>query len=159
MNNVWKGKLDGKGQRHALLVSQWNAFLSKALEDGAYNALISLGVREDKIDSIHVPGCFELGALALKTAQSGKYDAVICLGCIIRGATAHFEHVASQTARLIAQASYDSGLPVLFGILSTDTIEQAIERSGTKAGNKGEEAAMSAVSMVNLYRSLQTFFV
>ena len=113
-----------------------------------------LGVRDEDITVVEVPGAFELGPVARRLATSGKVDAVIVLGCVIRGATAHFDYVAGQAARLTAQASYDSGIPVIFGVLTTDTIEQAIERAGTKAGNKGVDAAAAAVEMAALYRQL-----
>ncbi|MBX7056553.1 MAG: 6,7-dimethyl-8-ribityllumazine synthase [Leptospirales bacterium] len=124
------------------------------LKEGALAALADHGVADDDVHLAHVPGAFELGPAARKLAGSGRYHAVICLGCVIRGATAHFDHVAGQAARLVAQAAYDSGVPVIFGVLTTDTIEQAIERAGTKAGNKGYESAVAAIELVNLYKKL-----
>ncbi len=155
MANQWKGSLDGQWQRHAIIVSAWNDLITKSLLEGAQSALSSLSVKEENMDLVHVPGAYELGPCALLTANTKKYDAVTCLGCIIRGATPHFEYISGQSARLISQASYDSGIPIIFGVLTTNTIEQAIERAGTKAGNKGHEAAMTAVEMANLYRIIQ----
>ena len=159
MGQQWKGSLQGEGQRHALILSRWNHFITDGLMQGAREALLSLGVKEESIDTFHVPGAFELGPTALVVAQNASYDALTCLGCVIRGATAHFEYVAGQSARLISQAAYDSGIPVIFGVLTTDTIEQAMERASTKAtvktDNKGYEAAQSAVEMANLYRRLK----
>ncbi|MCB1325961.1 MAG: 6,7-dimethyl-8-ribityllumazine synthase [Spirochaetales bacterium] len=149
-----RGGKNGSGQRHAVLVSEWNDFITSALLKGALAALQDHGVDSESVDVIHVPGSYELGPAARRAAQTGRYDAITCLGCVIRGATAHFDHVAGQAARLIAQASYETGLPVIFGVLTTDTIEQAIERAGTKAGNKGYESAVAAIELVNVYRQL-----
>lgn len=154
MNEI-RGKKNGAGQRHAVLVSRWNDFITARLLDGARSALRDHGVDESDITIVHIPGSYELGPAARKVAATGRYDAVTCLGCVIRGATAHFDYVAGQAARLVAQASYDSGLPVIFGVLTTDTIEQAIERAGTKAGNKGYEAAAAAVELVSLYQQIK----
>ncbi len=155
MGRTYKGSLSGSGQRHALVVSSFNAFITEQLLQGAKESLETLGLSEDCLDVAHVPGAFELGPAALVAAKSGRYDAITCLGCVIRGATAHFDYVADQAARLVAQASYDSGLPIIFGVLTTDTIEQAIKRADTKAGNKGGKSIEAAVEMVNLYRQLQ----
>ena len=161
MGQQWKGSVQGEGQRHAIILSRWNHFITESLMQGAMEALLSLGVKEEAIDTVHVPGAFELGPTALITAQSTSYDAVTCLGCVIRGATAHFEYVAGQSARLISQAAYDSGVPIIFGVLTTNTIEQAMERAKdiskavVKTDNKGYEAAQSAVEMANLYRQLK----
>lgn len=149
-----RGGRNGQGQRHAVLVSDWNEFITSRLLEGALAALGDHGVAEDDIHVAHLPGAYELGPAAKRLASSGRYSAVVCLGCVIRGATAHFDHVATQSARLIAQAAYDTGVPVIFGVLTTDTIEQAIERAGTKAGNKGYESAVAAVELANLYRKL-----
>ena len=153
MNEIM-GDLDGKGQKHAIIVSRWNDFITSRLLEGARGALLQHGVSEADITVVHVCGSFEIGSAALKLASSGKHDAVICLGAVIRGATSHYDFVAGQAARLIAQAGYDSGRPVIFGVLTTDTIEQAIERCGTKAGNKGYDAAVAAVEMVSLFGKL-----
>ncbi len=154
-NKDSKTKLDGKGQRHAIIVSSWNEFITERLHKGVIESLEMHGVEQEKIDSFHVPGAFELGPSANEVAKLKRYDAITCVACVIRGATPHFEYVSSQAARLIAQCSFDHGIPVLFGVLTTDTVEQAIERAGTKAGNKGFEAGMSAIQMVNLYREIK----
>ena len=148
------GNGNGNGQRHGIIVARFNDFITSRLLEGAQSSLLRLGVRDEDITVLEVPGAFELGPVARKLAASGRVDAVIVLGCVIRGATAHFDYVAGQAARLTAQAAYDTGVPVIFGVLTTDTIEQAIERAGTKAGNKGADAAASAVEMVGLYREL-----
>lgn len=148
------GSSSGSGQRHGILVARFNDFITDRLLEGALGALNRMGVKEADITVVQVPGAFELGPAAKKLAGSGRVDAVIVLGCVIRGATAHFDYVAGQAARLTAQAAYDTGIPVIFGVLTTDTIEQAIERAGTKAGNKGVDAAQAAVEMVGLYREL-----
>ncbi len=145
-----QGKKDGIGQRHALVVSRWNQFITIRLRESALEALKEHGVIEDNIDIIHVNGAFELGPIALLAAKSRRYDAVTCLGAVIRGETAHFEHVASQAARLVAQAFYDSGIPVIFGVLTTDTVDQALERAAEREDNKGYEAALAAIEMVNV---------
>jgi len=148
------GDLNGADQRHAVLVSQWNDFITDKLLDGALSALRKHGVNEDNITVIRVAGSYEIGPAAKKIAASGKYDAVTCIGAVIRGATPHFDYVAGQAARLVAQAAYDTGIPVIFGVLTTDSIEQAIERAGTKAGNKGYECAVAAVETASLYKKL-----
>lgn len=152
--NVISGELNGSDHKVAVITTRWNEFITSRLLDGALGTLRSLGVSENSITVIHIPGAFEIGPAAKKAAASGKFDSVICLGCVIRGATGHYEHVAGQAARLIAQASYDTGIPVIFGVLTTETVDQAIDRAGAKAGNKGSEAASTAVEMVNLYRRL-----
>ena len=155
MGRDWSGSLDGRHQRHALIISKWNEFITKNLLAGAQEALASLSVPKENIDLIHVPGAFELGPCAHLAAKSGRYDAVTCLGCVIRGGTPHFEHISKQCARLISQAAYDSGIPVIFGVLTVDTTEQAVERAGAKSSNKGYEAGMAAVETANLYRDLK----
>ena len=147
--------LDGRGQRHAILVSRWNESITSRLLDGCISALVRMGVEQDAIQIFYVPGAFELGPASIQVAKSGlHYDAVICLGCVIRGETPHFDYVATEAARLIAQSSYDSGLPVIFGVLTVDHMEQAILRSPDEEGGKGRESAKSAVEMVNLYKEL-----
>lgn len=146
--------MNGAGQRHAVISTRWNSFITDRLLEGAIDALRRHGVADDAVDVIMVPGAFEIGPAAKKAALTGRYDAVTTIGAVIRGSTAHFDHVAGQAARLIAQASYDTGVPVIFGVLTTDTIEQAIERAGTKAGNKGFEAGAAAVEMAALYKSI-----
>jgi 6,7-dimethyl-8-ribityllumazine synthase len=150
-----EGGVSGAGQRHAVVVSKWNEFITFRLRDGAVAALQRHGVSAENITVVYVPGAFELGSTARELADTGRFDAVICIGCVIRGATDHYDYVAGQAARLVSQAAYDSGKPVIFGVLTTDTIEQAIERAGTKAGNKGYEAALTAIEMVDLYKKIR----
>ena len=147
-----QGRLNAEGFRFALVSSRWNDFLTARLVEGALDALARLGAQEDAVVHFKVPGSFEIPLTARKAASSGKYDAVICLGTIIRGQTPHFDYIASEAAKGIAQAGMETGVPVVFGIVTADTLEQAIDRAGVKAGNKGFEAAMSAVEMVNLFR-------
>ena len=144
--------MNAKGFRFALVSSRWNDFLTSRLVEGALDALERLGAAEKSVEHYRVPGSFEIPLLALKVAESEKFDAVICLGTVIRGETPHFEYVAGEVTKGIAQAAMESGVPVLYGIVTADTLEQAIDRAGVKAGNKGFEAAMAAVELVNLYR-------
>jgi 6,7-dimethyl-8-ribityllumazine synthase len=141
-------------QKYALVVSRFNEFFTSKLVGGAIDALKRHGAVDGQIDEAWVPGAFEIPMVASKLAASGRYSAVVCLGCVIRGHTPHFDYVAGQAARGIAQAALQSGVPVIFGVVTADTLEQAIERSGTKAGNKGFEAASAAIEMANLYRVL-----
>ena len=143
----------GQG-RFALVVARFNAFIVDHLQHAAVDTLIRHGVGTDQIDIIKTPGSFEIPLVAQKLAHSGRYDAIICLGAIIRGSTPHFDYVAAETAAGIARAAQQTGLPVIFGVLTTDTIEQAIERAGTKAGNKGTDAAMTAIEMVDLLKKI-----
>jgi 6,7-dimethyl-8-ribityllumazine synthase len=147
-----QGRLNAEGFRFAIISSRWNDFLTSKLVEGALDALERLGAAEDSIELFKVPGSFEIPMLAKRVAGSGKFDAVICCGTIIRGQTPHFEYIAAEVTKGIASAGMDSGVPVLYGIITADTLEQAIDRAGVKAGNKGFEAAMSAVELVNLYR-------
>ena len=147
-----QGALNGKGFRFAIVASRWNDFLTSRLVEGALDALERLGAQEKAVAVYRVPGAFEIPLAALKVAGSGKFDAVICLGTIIRGQTPHFEYIASEVARGITDAGMQTGVPVLFGIVTADTLEQAIDRAGVKLGNKGFEAATAAVELVNLYR-------
>ncbi len=142
--------LVGTGKRFGIVVARFNSFITQALLDGAVDALERHGVASDAITCAWVPGGFEIGLAAKRMAESGKFDAVICLGAVVRGATPHFDFVAAQAAKGVAQASLDSGKPVIFGVITTDTLEQAIERAGTKAGNKGADAALAAIEMANL---------
>ena len=142
----------GPQQKFALVVSRFNEFFTGKLVGGAIDALKRHGANDDQIHEVWVPGAFEIPVMAAKLAQSGRYSAVICLGCVIRGHTPHFEYVASQAARGIAQASMQTGVPVIFGVVTADTLEQAIERAGSKAGNRGADAALTAVEMVNLLK-------
>ena len=152
--NVIQGNVLGQGMKIALVASRFNEFIVSRLLSGAEDGLVRHGVAEEDIDAYWVPGAFELPLLAQKLAQSGRYDAVICLGAVIRGSTRHYELVCSETAKGIAQASMHSGVPVLFGVITTENIEQAIERAGTKAGNKGFDCALSAIEMVNLIKKI-----
>lgn len=152
---VHQGLLKADGFRFALIVSRWNDFITSKLVEGALDALERLGADEKSIEIFKVPGSFEIPLTALKAAQSGRFDAVVALGTVIRGQTSHFEHVAGEAAKGIAQASMQSGVPVLFGVVTAENLEQAIDRAGAKAGNKGFEAAMSAVELVNLYKGMQ----
>ncbi|NOQ52789.1 MAG: 6,7-dimethyl-8-ribityllumazine synthase [Desulfuromonadaceae bacterium] len=152
MPEIIEGKLDATGFRFGLIVSRFNSFICDRLLEGAVDTLTRHGAEELQLSVVRVPGAFEIPLLAKKMAESGKYDAVICLGAVIRGATPHFEYVSSEVSKGVASVSLDSGLPVAFGVLTTDSVEQAIERAGTKAGNKGAEAAMSAIEMVNLMK-------
>jgi 6,7-dimethyl-8-ribityllumazine synthase len=151
---IHEGQLNGAGFRFAIVASRWNDFISSRLVEGALDALERLGVAEKKVEIFKVPGSFEIPLLALKVAASGKFDAVICLGTIIRGQTPHFEYIANEVARGIAQAGISTGVPVVFGIVTADNLDQAIDRAGVKLGNKGFEAATSAVELVNLYKGV-----
>ncbi|MCT4783063.1 6,7-dimethyl-8-ribityllumazine synthase [Exiguobacterium himgiriensis] len=148
-----EGNLVGKGLKVGIVVGRFNDLITMRLLDGAKDALKRHGVEQDDVELAFVPGAFELPLVAKKMAMSKKYDAVITLGAVIRGATPHFDYVCSEAAKGVAQASYQSEVPVIFGVLTTETIEQAIERAGTKAGNKGWEAATAAIEMANLMRS------
>ena len=150
----YEGKLRGDGIRVALACSRFNELITERLLAGARDGLIRHGVDSDSITEVWVPGAFELPLAAKQLAASGEVDAVIALGAVIRGATGHYEHVAGQCAAGLQRAQLDTGVPVVFGVLTTDTIDQAIERAGTKAGNKGFEAAMTAIEMVDLLRQL-----
>ena len=153
--NVIQGNVIGQGMRVALVASRFNEFIVGKLLSGAEDGLVRHGVAEEAIDAYWVPGAFELPLLGQKLAQSGKYDAVICLGAVIRGATSHYDLVCSEAAKGIAQAGLKTGVPVLFGVITTENIEQAIERAGTKAGNKGYDCALSAIEMINLLEGIR----
>jgi 6,7-dimethyl-8-ribityllumazine synthase len=155
MGKIFSGNMVGTGLKIGLVASRWNDFMGSKLVEGAKDTLIRHGVAEADIDLAMVPGSFELPLAAKKMTQSGRYDAVVCLGVIIRGATAHNEYIAAEASKGIAQAALQSGIPVTFGVLTCDTLEQAIERAGSKAGNKGAEAALAAIEMVNLLRQLE----
>ena len=154
MSTTYQGMLLGKGLQFGVVISRFNEFISKKLLEGAQDALVRHDVAEANVDIAWVPGAFEIPLIAKKMAQSKKYDAVICLGAIIRGNTPHFEYIASEVAKGIALVNLETGVPVAFGVLTTDNIEQAIERAGTKEGNKGFEAAMNAIEMANLIKSI-----
>lgn len=154
MPDFIEGKLEAKGFRFGIIVSRFNSFISDRLLDGALDTLSRHGAEIGSLPVVKVPGAFEIPLMAKKMAASGRYDAIICLGAVIRGGTPHFEYVSSEVTKGIALVSLETGLPIAFGVLTTDSVEQAIERAGTKAGNKGVEAAMSAIEMVNLMGSV-----
>jgi 6,7-dimethyl-8-ribityllumazine synthase len=149
-----EGKLIAEGKRFGLVVGRFNDFITDRLVGGALDALVRSGASDDDIDVVRVPGAFEIPLLAKKLANKGGYDAIICLGAVIRGSTPHFDYVCAEASKGIAKVSMDAEIPVIFGIVTTDTIEQAIERAGTKAGNKGWSAAMAAIEMANLMESV-----
>jgi len=153
---VHRGRLNAEGFRFAIVASRWNDFLTSKLIDGAVDALESHGAAESDVEIFKVPGSFELPLTSLKLAESGRFDAVIAIGVVIRGETPHFEYVAGEAAKGIGQAGMQTGIPVMFGVVTADTLDQAINRSGVKAGNKGYEAAISAVEVVNLYREMSS---
>lgn len=153
--HTFEGKLVADGIKIGIVAARFNEFIVSKLVSGARDALLRHDVKEEDIDLAWVPGAFEIPLIAKKMADSGKYDAVICLGAVIRGATSHYDLVCSESAKGIAHASLESGVPVLFGIVTTDNIEQAIERAGTKAGNKGYDSALAAIEMVNLVKQVE----
>lgn len=152
--NEHSGSLVGTGKRFALLVARFNGTITEQLLQGARDCLLRHGVAEGDIDVYRVPGAWELPGLAARLAARGNHDALVALGCVIRGATPHFDHVAGEASRGLGAVAREHAVPVIFGVLTTDTIEQAVERSGTKSGNKGWDAALSALEMADLYRSL-----
>ncbi|MDM9811339.1 6,7-dimethyl-8-ribityllumazine synthase [Clostridioides difficile] len=151
---IYEGKLIGKDLKIGIINSRFNEFITSKLLSGAEDCLLRHDVSPENIEIVWVPGAFEIPLVAQKMAKSGKYDAIICLGCLIRGATSHYDYVCSEVSKGIAKVSLDSELPVIFGIVTTENIEQAIERAGTKAGNKGYDCAMNALEMANLFKSL-----
>ena len=152
---VYEGKLVSEGVKVGIVVARFNEFITSKLLGGAIDGLKRENVKEDDIDVAWVPGAFEIPLIAKKMAESKKYDAVICLGAVIRGATSHYDYVCAEVSKGVAQVSMNAVIPVMFGILTTDTIEQAVERAGTKAGNKGFECAQGAIEMVNLIREMK----
>jgi 6,7-dimethyl-8-ribityllumazine synthase len=154
MANVIEGNLKADGKKFAVVVARFNSFISERLLEGALDSLIRSGAADADIDVARVPGAYEIPLVAKKMAESQKYDAIICLGAVIRGATPHFDVVVNEVSKGSAQVGLETGVPVLFGVLTTETIEQAIERSGTKAGNKGAEVAIAAIEMANLLANL-----
>ena len=154
MGKNFEGQLLGKGLKFGLVVSRFNDFITTKLLEGAQDALVRHGVRQEDIDIARVPGAFEIPLIAQRLAQTKKYDAIVCLGAVIRGGTPHFEYIAAEVSKGIAKVGLDTGLPVTFGVLTTDTIEQAIERAGTKQGNKGFEAAVDAIEMASLLKGI-----
>jgi len=151
---VIEGNLIANGLKFAIVVSRFNDFISEHLLSGALDALTRHGAELSEIEVIKVPGCFEIPYAAKKVAQKKGHDAVICLGAVIRGATPHFEYISSEVAKGVATSALETGLPIIFGVITTDSIEQAIERAGSKSGNKGWTAALAAIEMANLYKSL-----
>lgn len=154
MPNVYEGKLIGTGLKFGIVVSRFNDFITNKLLEGALDILKRHDVADDDIDIAWVSGSFEIPLTAKKFAESKKYDAVICLGAVIRGSTPHFDYIANEAAKGVAQASMQTGVPAIFGVITTDTIEQAIERAGTKVGNKGADAALTAIEMANLCKQI-----
>ena len=151
---VFEGNFDGKGIKIAIVALRFNEFITKELIGGAEDTLLRHNVNTDDIYLYRVPGAFEIPSVCNKIAESGKYDAVITLGAVIRGSTPHFDYVAAEVSKGVASVSMKYNIPVIFGVLTTDTIEQAVERAGTKAGNKGSDAAMAALEMINLYKGI-----
>ena len=155
MPNVYEGHLLGEGLSFGIVVSRFNSFVTEKLLAGAQDALKRHGVDLDEIDVFWTPGAFEIPGIAKRLAESGRYDAVICLGAVIRGATPHFDYVAAESAKGIANISSNTNIPVIYGVITTDTIEQALERAGIKAGNNGAEAAVAGIETVNLYKAVE----
>jgi 6,7-dimethyl-8-ribityllumazine synthase len=153
-SKVIEGNMIAKGKKFGIVVSRFNEFISTKLLEGAVDTLVKHGVDEKEVSIVWVPGSFEIPMLAKKMANSGKYDGVICLGAIIRGETPHFDLIASEAAKGVAKVAMDSDVPCVFGVITTDNLEQALDRAGTKSGNKGRDAARTAIEMCNLYASL-----
>jgi 6,7-dimethyl-8-ribityllumazine synthase len=154
MGKVIQGELIGKGKKFGIVISRFNEFITSRLLGGAMDCFERHGVAPNNVDVAWVPGSFEIPLAALRMAQSKKYDAIICLGAVIRGQTPHFDYIASEVAKGVAQVGMSTGLPTIFGVITSDTIEQAIERAGAKVGNKGADAAASAIEMANLFAKL-----
>ena len=154
-HNEIRGEFSGAGLRFGIVVSRFNSFITERLYQGAMDALLRAGANPDLVDAIKVPGAWEVPLAAAEVARQHRYDAVICLSCVIRGETPHFDYVAGEAAKGIAHAAIETGVPVAFGVLTTNTLEQAIDRAGAKGGNKGFDAAMTAIEMANLLRTLR----
>lgn len=154
MVNIIEGNITAEGLRFAIVASRFNEFITAKLLDGALDMLRRHGAAEDAVDVVWVPGAFEIPLAAKKLAASGKYDAVICVGAVIRGATSHYDYVCNEVSKGVAQAGLSTGVPVIFGVVTTENIEQAVERAGTKAGNKGADGAMAAMEMANLLKKI-----
>jgi 6,7-dimethyl-8-ribityllumazine synthase len=154
MSTIVEGILNASGKRFGIVASRFNELITKKLLEGAIDCLIRHNAKQDNISIVWVPGAFEIPSVAKKIAKSGKYDAVICLGAVIRGNTPHFDYIAAEVSKGIASIGLDQNIPVIFGVLTTDSIDQAIERAGTKSGNKGWDAALSAIEMVDLFSKL-----
>jgi len=155
MGQTFEGSLNGGGLKIAIVATRWNDFIVERLVAGAKTCLARHGVSEQQIDIAMAPGAYEVAFTAKKLAQTGRYHGIVALGCVIKGATPHFDYVSGEAATGIAAAARDTGVPISFGVLTVNTIEQAIERAGTKAGNKGEEAALATIEMINLIRSIE----
>ena len=154
MANILEGTYQAEGMRMGIVAARFNEFITRKLLEGALDMLRRHGISEEKIDEVWVPGAFEIPLVAKKMADSHKYDAIICVGAVIRGATSHYNYVCSEVAKGVAQAGFSTGVPVIFSVLTTDSIEQAVERAGTKSGNKGANGAMAAMEMVSLLRQI-----
>ncbi len=154
MRKTIQGSMNATGKKIGIVASRFNEFITSKLVDGAVDTLVRHGVQEEQIEIVWVPGAFEIPAVTRKLAKRKKQDALICLGCVIRGDTPHFDYIAAEVSKGIASVGLESEMPVVFGVLTTDNIEQAIERAGTKAGNKGADAAMAAIELMDLYRQL-----
>jgi 6,7-dimethyl-8-ribityllumazine synthase len=154
MPQFHEAKLIAEGKKFALVVSRFNDFITAKLLSGALDALVRSGAADEDLEVVKVPGAFEIPLVAKKMAKTGRFDAVICLGAVIRGSTPHFDYVSAEVSKGVATAGMESGIPIIFGVITTDTIEQAIERAGTKAGNKGWSAAIDAVEMANLFEMI-----
>ncbi|MGL5380741.1 6,7-dimethyl-8-ribityllumazine synthase [Clostridium sp.] len=152
--NIYEGSLISEGSRYGIIVGRFNEFITGKLLSGAIDGLKRHGAKEEEIDIVWVPGAFEIPLISKKLAKSKKYDAIICLGTVIRGTTSHYDYVCQEVSKGVASVSLESDIPVIFGVLTTDTIEQAIERAGTKAGNKGYDAAVTAIEMANLIKKI-----
>ncbi|CAD2071335.1 6,7-dimethyl-8-ribityllumazine synthase [Jeotgalicoccus meleagridis] len=152
--NVIQGSMNGENLKIAIVTSEFNGFITEQLLKGAEHTLLKYGVTASNIDSLHVPGAFELPLAAKKLAETGRYDSVITLGCVIRGATSHYDYVCAEAAKGISNASITTGIPVIFGVITTENIEQAIDRAGVKVGNKGSEAAITAIEMANKLKNI-----
>lgn len=155
MTQAIEGSFNASGKRFAIVASRWNSIFSEQLVSGAIDTLVRHGAHKSAIIVVYVPGCYELGQAAMQVVKKTKVDAVICLGVLIRGSTPHFDFIASEASKGIATVGMETGVPAAFGVITCDTIEQAIERSGSKAGNKGAEAALAAIEMANLYAELE----
>jgi len=154
MSQHFEGVLLGKGLKFGLVVSRFNEFLTKRLLDGAQDALLRHGVNQEDVEVAWVPGSFEIPLVAKKLAETKRFDAVICLGAVVRGGTPHFEYIATEVTKGIAKVGLETGLPIVYGVITADTLEQAIERAGTKMGNRGFDAAVEAIEMANLVKSI-----
>lgn len=155
MPKIIEGIFEGKGKSFAVVVSRWNQFIVSKLLDGALDAFKRHGVEDNKIDIVYCPGSFEIPITVQKLAETKKYDSVIALGAVIRGATPHFDYISAEVAKGVAKVGLDTGVPTIFGVLTTDTVEQAIDRAGTKSGNKGFESAVSAIEMASLFNEIK----